>query len=66
MSPLRVDITDGSGEEFPGNGISEMEALGRVMAELGLQALMRLLRCQIHYPSQNILLMLLSRISCSS
>lgn len=40
MSPLRVDVTDGSGEEFSGNGTPpKMEALGRVMAELGLQAL---------------------------
>ena len=39
MSPLRVDVTDGSGEEFPSNGFPKSEALGRVMAELALDAL---------------------------
>ena len=38
MSPLRVEVTDGSGESYQDNNFEKSEALGNVMAELTLQA----------------------------
>ena len=39
MSPLRVEVTDGSGESYSENNFEKSEALGNVMAELALDAL---------------------------
>ena len=39
MSPLRVEVTDGSGQSYQNNTFEKSDALGNVMAELSLQAL---------------------------
>ena len=39
MSPLNVEVTDGSGASFSTSSFEKSEALGNVMAELALQAL---------------------------
>ena len=39
MSPLRVEVTDGSGNSYRDNTFEKSDALGNVMAELALQAL---------------------------
>ena len=36
MSPLRVEVTDGSGQSFQDNSFEKSDALGNVMAELTL------------------------------
>ena len=38
MSPLRVEVTDGSGQSYRDNNFEKSDALGNVMAELTLQA----------------------------
>ena len=39
MSPLRVEVTDGSGQSYRDNTFEKSDALGNVMAELTLQAI---------------------------
>lgn len=39
MSPLQVEVTDGSGNSYRENTFEKSDALGNVMAELALQAL---------------------------
>ena len=39
MSPLRVEVTDGSGNHYSSNTFEKSDALGNVMAELALQGL---------------------------
>ena len=39
MSPLRVEVTDGSGQSYQDNTFEKSDALGNVMAELTLQAI---------------------------
>lgn len=39
MSPLRVEVTDGTGNSYSGSSFEKSNALGNVMAELALQAL---------------------------
>ncbi len=39
MSPLRVEVTDGSGQSYQDNTFDKSDALGNVMAELTLEAI---------------------------
>jgi hypothetical protein len=39
MSPLRIEVTDGSGESYSDSGFDKADALGNVMAELVLGSL---------------------------
>ena len=39
MSPLRVEVTDGTGNVYSESGFAKSDALGNVMAELALQAI---------------------------
>ena len=39
MSPLRIEVTDGSGQTYSDAGFEKSDALGNVMAELVLEAL---------------------------